>query len=136
MAKETFKEWYEQDISSRLFLFELRIGRKLFEDWYLPFIVRKLKVQRVVKVGSEEEWKNVIDSFFAPSLFPEAILFVLWEVPERVVLKVKNTLASTPFFFLFVSQKVEEQKWKDVPCISVKPDERVLRKFWSSMAQQ
>lgn len=136
MAKETFKEWYERDVSSRFFLFELRIGRKLFEDWYLPFMVRKLKVQRVIEVEGEEEWKKVTDSFFAPSLFPETILFVLWEVPEKVILKVKNTLASTPFFFLFVSQKVEEQKWNDVPCVSVKPDERVLRKFWSSMAQQ
>ncbi|MCX7667420.1 MAG: hypothetical protein N2Z84_00600, partial [Atribacterota bacterium] len=131
-----FKEWYERDLSSRFFLFELRVGRKLFEDWYLPFVVRKLKVQRVVDVTGEEEWKRVVDSLFTPSLFPEAILFVLWEIPEKVILGAKSTLTSTPFFFLFVSQGMDEQKWKGVPCVIVKPDEQVLRKFCSSMAQR
>ncbi|MEN3187130.1 MAG: hypothetical protein ABDK94_07600 [Atribacterota bacterium] len=136
MGKETFKKWYEHDLSSRFFLFELRIGRKLFEDWYLPFIVRKLKVQRVVEVENEEEWKYVVESFLVPSLFPEAILFVLWGIPERAILKMKDTLASTPFFFLFIPRKMEEQKWNDVSCVVVKPDEMILKKFWSSMAQK
>ncbi|MGC8778304.1 MAG: DNA polymerase III subunit delta [Candidatus Caldatribacteriaceae bacterium] len=136
MAKETFRVWWQEQTAARFFLFELKIGRKFFEEWYLPFVEEKLVVKRVVNIESEEEWKEKSSLVLEPSLFPEAILFLLWGIGEKTAREIKEKFSMAPFFFLFLPRKVEERRWKDIPWVVVEMDERTFRKFWSSRAQQ
>jgi len=136
LAKETFREWWSKDSASRLFLFELKVGRKLFEEWHLPLIVEKLAVQKVIQVEGEEEWKEKKTLFLLPSLFPEAMLFLLWGISEKTAWEIKEKFSVPPFFFLAFLRKVEERKWNDVPWVVIEPDEQALRKIWYSRAQK
>jgi hypothetical protein len=136
LAKETFREWWSRNPASRFFLFELKVGKKLFEEWYLPLIVKKLAVKKVVQVEGEEEWKEKKTLFLLPSLFPEAMLFLLWGISEKTAWEIKEKFSVPPFFFFAFLRKVEERKWNDVPWVVIEPDEQALRKIWYSRAQK
>lgn len=136
MARESFKEWLYKETTSRFFLFHLKGSKKLFEEWHLPFIVQKLGIRKIVHIDTEEKWKEEKDSLFAPSLFSETTLFLLWGISEEVAWEIKERLAITPFFFLFFPSRITEKRWKNVSQITMKADTQELQNFLSLEAKK